>query len=118
MKRWTKALAAIVMLAGLVAPVTLTQAQDAPKPAEKSDEKTTEAAPETDGLTVPFEFEGLIFIQVKVNGKGPYKFLFDSGATQSVVNERLADELDLEKHDMPGGGGVQGVGRQRTLLLE
>ncbi|MEZ5992948.1 MAG: retropepsin-like aspartic protease [Planctomycetota bacterium] len=117
MKRWTKALAAIVMLAGLVAPVTLTQAQDAPKPAEKSDEKTTEAAPETDGLTVPFEFEGLIFIQVKVNGKGPYKFLFDSGATQSVVNERLADELDLEKHDMPGGGGVQGVGTAEAKMV-
>lgn len=115
MKRWTKALAALVMLAGLIAPVSMTQAQDAPKPAEAKpvEDKTTES----DSLTVPFEFEGLIFIQVKVNGKGPYKFLFDSGATQSVLNDRLATELDLEKHDMPGGGGVQGVGTAEAKMV-
>ncbi|MCB9895213.1 MAG: aspartyl protease family protein [Planctomycetes bacterium] len=116
MKRWMQTLAAVVLLAGLVVPCVITSAQDAPKAKE---EKKTEAEPkvEGDGLTVPFEFEGLIFIQVKVNGKGPYKFLFDSGATQSVINERLTKEFKLEEHDMPGGGGVQGVGEAEAKLV-
>ncbi|MCA8916176.1 MAG: aspartyl protease family protein [Planctomycetes bacterium] len=121
MKRWIQTLAAVVLLAGLVVPCVITSAQDAPKAKdEKKAEKKTEAAPEEvegDGLTVPFEFEGLIFIQVKVNGKGPYKFLFDSGATQSVINQRLSKEFGLEEHDMPGGGGVQGVGEAEAKLV-
>ncbi len=113
MKRWLQTLLAVAMLAALLAPCTITSAQDAPKPAE---EEKTEAEPEGDGLTVPFEFEGLIFIQVKVNGKGPYKFLFDSGATQSVINQRLTKEFGLKEHDMPGGG-VQGVGTAEAKLV-
>lgn len=81
-------------------------AQDAPPAPEAEQDSLTHVA--------DFEFDGLMFVQAKVNGKGPYKFLFDSGATQSVLNERLAKELDLELHDMPGG--VQGVGEAEAKL--
>ncbi|MCC7510307.1 MAG: aspartyl protease family protein [Planctomycetes bacterium] len=113
MKRWMMRLFALALAAGFLAS-TATMAQDAPKPADP-DKKTESKPSNSDTVTVGFEFEGLMFVQVKVNGKGPYKFLFDSGATQSVLNARLATELDLEQHDMPGG--VQGVGTAEAKLV-
>ncbi|MBX3460329.1 MAG: aspartyl protease family protein [Planctomycetes bacterium] len=111
MKLWITRLFALSLAIGLLASAA-TLAQDAPKPADP--EKKTEAK-DIATSTVDFEFEGLMFVQTKVNGKGPYKFLFDSGATQSVLNERLAKELGLELHDMPGG--VQGVGTADAKLV-
>ena len=108
MKRYFLGLLSVMAMALLVSPAVLTQAQDAPKP----DEKKTEAAPTTDSDLTTVDFEtvgGLMFVKVKVNGKGPYDFLFDSGAQISVISQRLATELDLEMADMPGGG-MQGVG--------
>lgn len=101
MLRWTTRLFTLALLAAFFwQPAAV--AQEAP---EQADDLTH---------SVDFEFEGLMFVQAKVNGKGPYKFLFDSGATQSVLNERLAKELSLELHDMPGG--VQGVGEAEAKL--
>jgi predicted aspartyl protease len=119
MKRWTKALAAILMLAGFIAPATFVQAQDAPR---SVDEKKTEAEPALEEGKHSTDFEtlgGLMFVKVKVNDKGPYDFLFDSGAQVSVISKRLADELDLETADMPGGG-MQGVGKAeaRATVVE
>jgi predicted aspartyl protease len=105
MKFWLTSFATVMLLAGLAhAP----SAQD--KPAEP---KLTPADART--TVVDFEFDGLIFVQTRVNGQGPFKFLFDSGATQSVVNERLAELLELEQHEMPGG--VQGVGTAEASLV-
>lgn len=111
MKLWITRLFALSLAIGLLVS-SATLAQDAPKPAEP--EKKTESKDNATS-TVDFTFEGLMFVQTKVNGKGPYKFLFDSGATQSVLNERLAKELGLELHDMPGG--VQGVGTAEAKLV-
>lgn len=38
---------------------------------------------------------GRIAAPVMVNGKGPYRFILDTGASQSVITKRLADELGL-----------------------
>ena len=35
-------------------------------------------------------------VEVEVNGKGPFKFVVDSGADTSVIGRRLADRLDLD----------------------
>ncbi|MCC6464982.1 MAG: aspartyl protease family protein [Planctomycetes bacterium] len=111
MSKWTRTLMAAVALAALFAPMTRVAAQKAEPP--KAEEKPAEAA--SDKVEIDFNFEGLIFVQAKVNGKGPYEFLFDSGATQSVVNARLAKELALEEHDSPGA--VQGVGTAEAKLV-
>jgi len=113
MKRGIQSLFAIALLACLLAPATLTRAQE--KPAEpKAEPKSTEAK-DTNKVEFDFEFEGLMFVQVKVNGKGPFKFLFDSGATQSVLNARLTKQLELKEHD--SGGAVQGVGSAEAKLV-
>lgn len=114
MKRWMQALAALLLLAGFIAPTTIARAQDAPKTDDKGD-KTTEATEDAtfkDGKhSLSFEnLGGLMFVKVKINDKGPYDFLFDSGAQISVISARLAKELELEMGEMPGGG-MQGVGK-------
>jgi tetratricopeptide (TPR) repeat protein len=38
-----------------------------------------------------------ILAEVFVNDQGPYRFLIDTGATQTVVSERVANNLGLEK---------------------
>jgi len=47
--------------------------------------------------TVPFELlkSGHMAVQVKVNGKGPYKLIFDTGAPITLVNNKLAREAGL-----------------------
>lgn len=101
-------LLAVPALSLLIAPTHNVAAQDAPK---AGSEKTAPARGDT---SIDFRYDGLVFVDVMVNGKGPYEFLFDSGATQSVVNERLAKELGLELHD--SAGAVQGVGTADAKL--
>jgi predicted aspartyl protease len=45
---------------------------------------------------IPFSFEeGIIFLKGRLNGKGPYTFIFDTGATETVIVPPLAKELGL-----------------------
>ena len=37
----------------------------------------------------------LPLVEVKINGKGPYKFLFDTGANVTILQTRVVDELKL-----------------------
>jgi predicted aspartyl protease len=47
--------------------------------------------------SVDYQLDGkLIMAQVKVNGRGPYWFLLDSGASRSVIDPTLAKELGLK----------------------
>ncbi|MDC1141509.1 aspartyl protease family protein [Planctomycetota bacterium] len=101
MKRW---MLAIMAMGLLLAPAVSIDAQEAPAP--KVDETKTESAEKS--LTVPLKVEGLMYVDVMVNGTGPYEFLFDSGASMNVLNKRLVEKLELEEHD--AGAGVQGVG--------
>jgi predicted aspartyl protease len=54
----------------------------------------------------------LIFTTVMINGKGPYEFAIDTGASQVVLSEKLAGELGLKPltstimHGVGGGGKI------------
>lgn len=52
---------------------------------------------ETRDNVVPFKspHRSMIVIEVRVNGKGPYPFLFDTGATSSAVDPKLSASLHL-----------------------
>lgn len=52
-------------------------------------------------------FGGRPIIEAKVNGKGPYRFYFDTGASGPVLSEKLATELKLE---VVGQAGVKSGG--------
>jgi hypothetical protein len=50
-------------------------------------------------VTVPFTLlkTGHMTVPVKLNGKGPYTLIFDTGAPMSIVNNRLARDAGLLK---------------------
>jgi hypothetical protein len=61
-----------------------------------------------DGVTVPMQdVEGRPIIDLKINGKGPYRFVLDTGATTTVVSDELSRELSLAP---PAGVQVASVG--------
>jgi predicted aspartyl protease len=69
-------------------------------------------APENPG---PIRFRkslNLIFTTVMINGKGPYEFAIDTGASQVVLSEKLAGQLGLKPltstimHGVGGGGKI------------
>ena len=53
------------------------------------------AASEVPHSTVVLEMDGGITLPVRVNGAGPFRFRLDTGASRSVVADRLADRLGL-----------------------
>src|ERR1700739_3903465 len=61
-----------------------------------------------DGVTVPMQdMGGRPVVEIKINGKGPYRFILDTGAVTTVVNDELSRELSLPP---PAGVQVASVG--------
>jgi hypothetical protein len=73
----------------------------ADQPAIKSIEKPrgTDAAPVAKSIVIPFELlkSGHMAVMIKVNGKGPYRVIFDTGAPINLLNNKLAKEAGLLK---------------------
>lgn len=66
--------------------------------------------------------EAALIVPVKINGKGPYDFVLDTGATFTCVDRALADELKLPDWSGPlgtvvitGGDGQMGFVKIDTL---
>src|SRR5262245_12323671 len=60
----------------------------------------------------------LIFTSMEVNGKGPYQFAIDTGATQTVISEKLASELQLQPITSTVVFGIGGTGKVETKLYK
>jgi hypothetical protein len=64
-------------------------------------------------LRLPFEsYHGLIFLTARVNGSEPLSFIFDTGASLTVINEARAAALGLTLRDnrrITGGDGGEGT---------
>jgi hypothetical protein len=58
----------------------------------------------------------LIFAQVSINGHGPYNFAIDTGATQTVISEKLVDEMGLKPITSTVVYGIGGAGKVDTKL--
>jgi len=54
-------------------------------------------------VKVPFELlkSGHMAVKVKVNGKGPYRLIFDTGAPTMLVNNKVAKEAEVLGKDAP-----------------
>lgn len=64
--------------------------------------------PGIDSVVIPFDLVGhSVRVNMRINGKGPFSFLLDSGSGTTMISNRLADSLGI-----PVGGGipVRGVG--------
>jgi predicted aspartyl protease len=59
-----------------------------------------------------------LFLDVMVNGKGPFSFLVDSGADRSVVGSGLAEQLALPSEDSVMLRSMSGVSEVKTVFLD
>jgi hypothetical protein len=66
-------------------------------------------------VVVPFQIVKTkhITVDVKVNGKGPYRVLFDTGSPTTLLNTTVAKEAGL-----PGGRGLLGIAQVKAKTLE
>jgi len=97
-----------VLLISLVAQDSL----DHPPPADKIE------VPQK-GTTLPMgDIGGRPLVQVSVNGKGPYPFILDTGASVTVIDQGLKNELAL--HDRSGPPLLEPAGgpMARTVRIE
>jgi hypothetical protein len=71
----------------------------------------------TDPVKVPFELlpSGHFLVDVTLNGKGPYKLIFDTGAPLMLLNSRIAKEGDVSKKK---GGFSLFTGPQQSDVKE
>src|SRR3954470_22214039 len=68
-------------------------------PAVHADEPRAKPLDAAKPVVVPFETlpTGHMTVMVKVNGKGPYKLIFDTGAPITLMNNKIAKEAGLLK---------------------
>jgi hypothetical protein len=89
----------LLLLIGFGVAVTAAPADDRPMPKvpAKADEKP---------IVVPFELlkSRHMAIQVKINGKGPYRMIFDTGAPTNLLNNKIAKETGLLGKGDKGAG--------------
>jgi tetratricopeptide (TPR) repeat protein len=63
-------------------------------------------------------FYGLMLVEGDVNGKGPYRFLVDSGATSTVLSNSLLDQLNITPISTAVVKCVGGNGKTATKLCK
>src|SRR2546423_2491334 len=64
--------------------------------------------------------DAAIIVPVKINGKGPYKFVLDTGATFTCIDTKLVEELKLPEWKGQFGVAVitPGEGNVRLVSIE
>jgi hypothetical protein len=77
------------------------------------------AGAKADGKPVVVPFELLpsrhMAVQVTVNGKGPYRLVFDTGAPTNLINNRLAKDAGVMKKGDAPAMPLFGMGGAKTL---
>jgi hypothetical protein len=75
--------------------------------------------------SVPFEIlkkgdllSGHIAVQVKVNGKGPYRLIFDTGAPVNMLSTRIAKEADLLGPNVRRPKNVSPLSAAQQVLID
>ena len=56
-------------------------------------------------------------VAVQVNGKGPYRFLVDTGSERTVISRQLANRLNLEAGQVTKLHSVVGINRVETVYI-
>lgn len=67
-------------------------------------------------VTVPFELiNNRPFIKIMINGKGPFRFVIDTGASMSVLSDKTADRLGVKP--VAKGGSARAIGGSGTFPI-
>ncbi len=76
------------------------------------DDKKSSEEKKSEPVTVPFEMlkTGHMAVMIKVNDKGPYRVIFDTGAPMCLLSTKVAKEAGIKTEK--GLGALFGVGGQ------
>lgn len=83
-----------------------------------------EAPADTAAGEISFEWAGAndaaILVPVHINGRGPYSFVLDTGATLTCVDQGIASELSLPEATgrIGFGAGIGGSGRMTLVTAD
>src|SRR6185437_2985146 len=86
-------------------------------------DKAKPAAEDKTAIVVPFELLSSrhIAVQVKINGKGPYRLVFDTGAPMNLINNKIARASGVldprAKRPTFGLFGAMGAHEAKTLQI-
>lgn len=90
-----------------------------PEPLPKIPPATIDNSLEISGESLEArERRSRLFLDVRVNGKGPFSFLVDSGADRSVVGQALAEKLALPNENSVMLRSMSGSTEVRTVFVE
>lgn len=114
--RWRQAFASLVLAFVLLVPTGCadldfrigTKDQNGPAQIQPNGEHKTVPLQVVEGQ----EGQVLAFVPVFINGQGPFPFALDTGASRTLIDRRLVDELDLEVTGT--AGPVSGVAAKTT----
>ena len=114
------ALRAGFLLAALLASVTQLVAAE---PASSAIESKAPASSEEESLfALPTTFDhiGRVVVPAMVNGKGPFRFIVDTGATYSTVSPGLVRALGLKPANVPGivVNGITGTAQVSAVTID
>ncbi len=74
---------------------------------------------DVDSVVVPFElWRNHIYISAWVNSKGPFRFIFDSGAGGTAINRRLVHDMGLEHLGTAEARGVGGADSSEVYQID
>jgi hypothetical protein len=114
------ALRAGLLLAALLASVTQSVAAE---PASSAIESKATASSEEESLfALPTTFDhiGRVVVPAMVNGKGPFRFIVDTGATYSTVSPGLVRALGLKPAEVPAivVNGITGTAQVSAVTID
>ncbi|MEK7833152.1 MAG: aspartyl protease family protein, partial [Acidobacteriota bacterium] len=67
-------------------------------------------------VTLPFELiNNRPFVKIMINGKGPFRFVIDTGASMSVLSDKTADRLGVKP--VAKGGSARAIGGSGTFPI-
>src|SRR6266516_5263087 len=106
----------IIWVLALSLPLQVTAQQPRKNSSAKKSSETTPTVQFTSGnsaVKIPLEIDNnIILMRVRVNNSKPLKFIFDTGASASIISSQRAAELGLkaegEAHGNATGGKFQG----------
>ncbi len=103
--RWQRLTGALALLAVTLCCTSGSEAAESTAPPAESEDEISEIvvrAPEP-RYVAPTNRDriGRVWVPVKINGRGPYRLVLDSGATRSAVVGRVAEELNMRLDESP-----------------
>ena len=114
------ALRAGFLLAALLASVTQPVAAEPASSAVESKATATSEEASLFALPTTFDHIGRVVVPAMVNGKGPFRFIVDTGATYSTVSPGLVRALGLKPAAVPGivVNGITGTAQVSAVTID